>query len=169
MIKSLGKHFKKYLDLYIIILASVFGIFIFYSSGKKLEFPIAVFGVGISIAFSLRQYRIENDKMFKELFIMYNEKYDTKFNNCLNEIDKEVSKDSSYKLSEIQKPIIIDYLNLCAEEYLWYRKGRIDTLAWNSWERGMKYYLNISAIKKVIQNEQKQKDSYYGIFDYLNL
>ncbi len=163
------KHFLKYLDLYIIVFTSLLGIAIFCFLDRKFELLITIFGVGISISFSLRQSQIENDKMFKELFIMYNEKYDKKFNNCLNEIDEDVSKNSNYELSEKQKPIVIDYLNLCAEEYLWYTKGRIDKLAWNSWERGMNYYLNISAIKKFIQNEKKQKDSYYGIFEYLEL
>jgi hypothetical protein len=36
---------------------------------------------------------IENDKIFKELFISFNQKYDEKFNNSLNEI---VAK-NSYK------------------------------------------------------------------------
>jgi hypothetical protein len=163
------KHLLKYLDLYIIVLTSLSGIAVFYFFGRKFELLITIFGVGISIAFSLRQYRIENDKMFKELFIMYNDKYDNKFNNCLNKIDEEVLKNPHYELCEKQKLVVIDYLNLCSEEYLWYKKGRIDKLAWNSWEKGMKYYLNISAIKNFIQNEKKQKDSYYGIFEYLKL
>ncbi|MGK4568176.1 hypothetical protein [Flavobacterium sp. 3HN19-14] len=163
------KHFTRYSDLYVIIIAGLLGIAVFYYLDRKLELLIAIFGGGISIAFSLRQDRIENDKMFKELFIMYNEKYDQKFNNCLNEIENEIFENPNYKLSDKQVSIVIDYLNLCAEEYLWFTKGRIDKSAWNSWERGIKHYLNISAIKKVVQNEKKQKDSYYGIFEYLNL
>ncbi|MEN2399297.1 hypothetical protein GKZ90_0005885 [Flavobacterium sp. MC2016-06] len=169
MTKLLHKHFKKYSDLYIILLTGLSGFLVFIFLNRKLELLIAILGFGISIAFSLRQSRIENDKMFKELFIMYNDKYDTKFNKCLNQIDDEVSKNPEYKLTEKQKPLVIDYLNLCAEEYLWHTKGRIDIIAWNSWERGMKYYLNISAIKLHIQNEKKQIDSYYGIFEYLKL
>lgn len=169
MTKSLNKHLRKHFDLYIIIFTGISAVLVFLLLNRKLELLIAILGFGISIAFSLRQSRIENDRIFKELFIMYNEKYDKKFNNCLNEITEEVSKNSEYELTEKQIAIVIDYLNLCAEEYLWYTKGRIDKVAWNSWERGMKYYLNISAIKLHIQNEKKQIDSYYGIFEYLKL
>lgn len=167
--KLLKQHFLKYLDLYIIVPTSVSSVILIYFNYKNIELPIAIFSAGFSISFAIRQYRIENDKIFKELFIMYNEKYDLKFNNYLNEIDHEVSKNSHYKLNEKQKPIIIDYLNLCAEEFLWHKKGRIDEVAWSSWERGMKYYLNIPAIKNFIILEKKQQDSYYGIFEYLNL
>lgn len=168
------KNILRYIDIYIVIgfliLATIiYLLLVHFSLSEKIEIPISILGAGITISFSLRQDKIENDKMFKELFIMYNEKYDKKFNNCLNEIDNYFSKNPNYELSEKQKPIVIDYLNLCAEEYLWYKKGRIDKLAWNSWERGMNYYLNISAIKKFIQNEKKQIDSYYGIFEYLKL
>lgn len=152
MTKSLNKHLIKYLDLYLILLTGLSALLVFLLLNRKIELLIAILGFGISIAFSLRQSRIETDRIFKELFIMYNEKYDQKFNNCLNEIAEEVSKNPEYELTEKQIPIVIDYLNLCAEEYLWYRKGRIDKVAWNSWERGMKYYLNISAIKLYIQN-----------------
>jgi hypothetical protein len=169
MIKLPYKNIKKNLDLCIILITGITGFLVFIFLNIKIELLIAILGFGISIAFSLRQSQIENDKMFKELFVMYNDKYDTKFNNCLNKIDEEVSKNPEYKLTEEQKPLIIDYLNLCAEEYLWHTKGRIDIVAWNSWERGMKYYLNINAIKLHIQNEKKQIDSYYGIFEYLKI
>lgn len=169
MTKSLNKHLKKYFDLYIIIITGISAFLIFLFLNRKLELLIAILGFGISISFSLRQSRIENDRIFKELFIMYNEKYDKKFNNHLNNIAKEASNNPEYELTEKQIPIVIDYLNLCAEEYLWYSKGRIDKVVWNSWEVGMKYYLNISAINLHIQNEKKQIDSYYGIFEYLKL
>lgn len=168
MRKSLARHFLKHSDLYVVCVTFLIA-FVLYFYNIKYELIITIIGLGITISVNLRQHRIENDKMFKELFIMYNEKYDKKFNNCLNKIDKQVSKNLNYELTDKQKTIVIDYLNLCAEEYLWYKKGRLDSMAWDSWERGMKYYLNIASIKKLIQNEKKQRDSYYGIFEYLNL
>src|SRR5688572_7695158 len=133
MTKSLHKHVRKYSDLYIIIFTGTSAFLVFLFLNRKLELLIAILGFGISIAFSLRQSRIENDRIFKELFLMYNEKYDKKFNNCLNYIIQQVSKNPEYELTEKQVSLIIDYLNLCAEEYLWYTKGRIDKIAWNSW------------------------------------
>ena len=162
-------HLIKYLDIYIIILTGIVAIVDFYLLNKKVEILIAIISIGISIGFGLRQYRIENDKIFKELFVMFNDKYDMKFNNCLNNIIEKTNKDSTYELNEEEKPLVIDYLNMCAEEYLWFTKGRIDSTVWESWQRGMKYYLEIQPIHEFIKTEKSQKDSYYGIFEYLKL
>jgi hypothetical protein len=167
--KKFRKYFIRYIDILIILITGIITYWIYCHYRENIEVPIAFFGVGISIAFSLRQYRIENDKMFKELFVMYNDKYDRKFNNSLNKIVRKTKEDINYKLNKKEIPIITDYLNMCAEEYLWYTKGRIDPEAWKSWERGMKFYLFQTPIKRHIENEQVQKDSYYGIFEYLKI
>lgn len=163
------KHFFKYLDIYVILLSVILAAFVFYCLKENIEVSITILGAGISISIGLRQYRIENDKMFKELFVMYNDKYDTKFNNRLNSIVKEYENNAEYKLQETEKPLIIDYLNMCAEEYLWFTKGRIDSVVWKSWERGMRFYLELKPIKEFIKTESSQKGSYYGVFEYLNL
>jgi hypothetical protein len=124
---------------------------------------------GISISLGIRQYKIENDKMFKELFTDFNTKYDEKFNNQLNSIEEKAMNNSNYVLTSVEKEIIIDYLNLCAEEYLWYKKGRIDHLAWIAWENGMKHYLLINSIMECVKSETPQKDSYYGLFEKLKI
>lgn len=63
--------------------------------------------------------------------------------------------------------MIIDYLNFCSEEYLWYRKGRISEIVWQSWENEMLYFLNLEPINNVIQTQKEQKTSYYGLFEKL--
>ena len=164
----------KYRDIYIvigsfIIAAAVYLLLFYFCLSEKVEIPISILGAGITISFSLRQYRIENDKMFKELFVMYNDKYDRKFNNCLNKIVESSKKNPEYTLDDTEKTKVIDYLNMCAEQYLWKSKGRIDSEAWKSWERGMRYYLENPSIRKYVITERTQKESYYGIFEYLKL
>ncbi len=163
---------KKYFDIIIInLLALAIGLILYFYLGKSIEILSMVVATGISISFGIRQYKIENDKIFKELFTGFNEKYDIKFNNILNEIDRKTKNNDQYELAiyeemKIDEPaIIIDYLNLCAEEYLWHKKGRISKVVWKSWEAGMVYYLNIKSINKYILNEKGQKDSYYGLFN----
>jgi hypothetical protein len=164
-IRKSQKHLIKYSDLYTIIFTTIIAVIVFYYFGEKPELPITIVAAGISISFGFRQSRIENDKIFKELFLMFNEKYDKKFNNYLNEIDKKTTENPEYQLTKEESELIIDYLNLCAEEYLWKLKGRIDPLVWSSWEKGMKYYLSIKSIKKHIEKEKTQKESYYGFFE----
>ncbi len=158
---------KNYQDVFWINLSAlVLGILLYFAFNQKTEILTAAIATGISLSLGLRQYKIENDKIFKDLFISFNEKYDTKFNNTLIVIDKQNNKDNgSCELNDKQETLIIDYLNLCAEEFLWYTKGRIPDKVWKSWKKGMIYYLNIDCINKVILSEKNQKDSYYGLFN----
>lgn len=162
---TIKNHFKKIGDLYLIYTLTISLGIIFYYVEHKPEITISFLVTGISISFGYRQYKIQNDQMFKELFIMFNAKYDDKFNECLNSIEKHTIDNCDYKLTNEEEALIIDYLNLCAEEYLWFLKGRIDDLVWVSWESGMKYYFNIKSIKKIVDIQKEQKDSYYGLFD----
>src|SRR5690606_14686160 len=104
----------------------------------------------ISLSLGIRQYKTENDKLFKELFTEFNTKYDLKFNNTLEEIVKNSELDKNYQLSSENEKLIVDYLNFCAEEYLWTTKERIPKSVWKSWENGMLYYLNNPIINKVV-------------------
>jgi hypothetical protein len=157
---------KNYQDVFWINLSALLiGIILYFISCQKTELLTAAIATGISLSLGLRQYKTENDKIFKELFLSFNEKYDTKFNDKLIEIDKNSNANPTFVIDEKDTPLIIDYLNLCAEEYLWYTKGRIPKTVWASWEKGMIYYLSIDSINKIVLNEKSQKDSYYGLFN----
>ncbi len=60
---------------------------------------------------------------------------------------------------------VIDYINMCAEEYLWYKKGRIPEEVWKAWKNGIDFYAQIPSINKVFKDQYSQRDSYYGLFD----
>lgn len=159
---------KKYLDIILInLITLIISISLFNYFENKIEIIGAVLATGISISFGVRQYKMENDKMFKELFESFNSRYDTKFNNKLNEIDSKYKVSKELLIDENDKLLIIDYLNLCSEEYLWYQKGRIPEIVWQSWENGMLYFLNLEPINKIIQTQREQKISYYGLFEKL--
>lgn len=60
--------FKKYLDLIIInVLFLVIAILLYLLTYKKTEILAAVLATGISLSLGFRQYRTENDKIFKLL------------------------------------------------------------------------------------------------------
>lgn len=103
-----------------------------------------------------------SDKFFKELFTEFNSRYD-KLNNFLNGI-----KDDQ-KLTNEERQKIIDYLNLCAEEYMWVQKGWIPAHIWDSWKNGIKLHQTKLPIKQVFDEERAiWKSSYYGFFDEIN-
>lgn len=157
---------KKYLDIIAVYLITlIICVLLFYFFANKIEIIGVVLATGISVSFGIRQYRIENDKMFKELFENFNKKYDEKFNDKLNIIDKKIKKSKEFLIDEKDVPLIIDYLNFCSEEYLWYTKGRIPDNVWLAWENGMLYFLNLEPINRIVQTQKEQKDSYYGLFE----
>lgn len=143
----------------------IIAITFFYKIEKRGEILGVIIATGISLSLGIRQYKTENDKLFKELFTEFNTKYDKKFNKALEEIVEKYEENEKCQLSLKKEKLIIDYLNFCAEEYLWKTKGRIPEEVWNSWENGMVYFLNNPVINKVVIKQKRQKDSYYGLFD----
>ena len=100
-------------------------------------------------------------KIMHDLFLHYNSKY--------NEIDdylREV-QDKDDKLIIGKNNKIIDYINLCAEEYFWFKKGLISKEIWNNWKNGIDEKLKCNKIKEVFIDEctkSEKTDSYYGYF-----
>ena len=122
---------------------------------------IGLIGGYITFALGYINYIIAHDKLFKELFQEFNCKYDRKFNNRLNQIVDNNEFDESK-----DTPLIVDYLNLCAEEYLWNSKGRIEPKVWKNWRNGMNYYFKNEVIRKIALKEiKKNNDSYYDFFN----
>ena len=96
--------------------------------------------------------------MLKQLFKDFNERYD-KLNDTLMHIEKFCPTYDEFKQSTINSQLrekIIDYFNLCAEEYFWYsHKKRIDEVVWKSWNAGMNYWYKVDTIKKLWGDEIK--------------
>lgn len=151
-----------HVDIYVInLIGLIFGIYLYYELGEKVEIIGACLASTISISVGLRTYKIEDDKIFKDLFESFNKKYDEKFNDTLNRLNDEGT--------EIDDKLVIDYLNFCAEEYLWFKKGRIPYNVWTAWRAGILFHLRKKRLASIVDKEKKQRDSYYGLFDNLGL
>lgn len=123
-------------------------------------FVIGFFGLiitGMNVLFSNRR---ENQKMAKELFVEFNTRYD-----LLNsKLESFVSGEQKSKEQKGTRADVIDYFNLCAEQYHWKKKKRIDKDIWNSWQAGMNYWYSHETIKSIWKDEVKTRDgelSYY--------
>ncbi|MCX8524688.1 hypothetical protein OF897_12265 [Chryseobacterium formosus] len=96
--------------------------------------------------------------MEKELFKEFNERYD-KLNNDLSKLDtvENLSQLKEIKSSDINKTlydVLMDYFNLCSEQYYWYKRKRISHEIWDSWYSGMMFYYNsFPIVKEVWLNE----------------
>lgn len=115
----------------------------------------------------------QETQLFREIFREFNERYD-KLNEQLNEI-KNRPKDEPLKRSRLDnamkdneqpskrsdQDVLMDYFNLCAEEYMYAKSGYIDTRVWHAWCKGMKYFASDEEINELWREELKQ-GSYYG-------
>lgn len=122
---------------------------------------IATIIAGLIIFFLSRGYYkhskdIEKDRMMKELFTEFNSRYDN-----LNDIVAKVSKmtlkewmDLNPKKKKKYSYKINDYFNLCAEEYYWFQKKRIEDEIWNSWSYGMNVIYNRGKVIQMLWDEE---------------
>jgi len=126
---------------------------------------------GVLVFFLSRGYykhsrKIENDKLLKELFIEFNERYD-KINNELDRISK--LKNSEWKglngdQIRINEGILIDYFNICSEEYYWYNEKRISKAIWESWHKGMNDIYNRSIIVQNLWDKECENEGYKSYY-----
>jgi hypothetical protein len=147
-----------------IILTAV-GVVLLKQGSMRVEFwaVLISFVIGsLSILYHVQSQRIEETRLFKELFTDFNARYD-KLNACLNEIH-DLPEDAS--LSPHQRNRLYDYFNLCAEEYLFYQRGYILPNVWDSWLNGMRFYYEHRVIADLWDIELEQ-DSYYGFPGYI--
>ena len=117
--------------------------------------PTIVGAVGFALA--VQRQKLEELKLFKELFIEFNQRYD-RLNDRLDDIARN---DDSAEDNDSVRETVVDYFNLCAEEYLWRSRGHIPDEVWSAWKRGMKQYFGKPSFKKMWVEEQGA-EHYYG-------
>lgn len=124
---------------------------------ESVSTVVSVGGTLLSIIYFLQKQKIEELRVFRELFKEFNDRYDR-----LNEHLDAILKSERIELLSEEKNILIDYFNLCGEEYLYFRKGYIDPVIWSAWENGMKSIFSNSKVRSFWECEKKT-ESYYGL------
>jgi hypothetical protein len=123
------------------------------------EYRIGLIGASIAgtlgFCYFVQEQKLAETELFHQLFTAFNERYD-ELNGKLMAIVSESD------LTNEQRNVIVDYFNLCAEEYLFFQQGYIPRQVWRSWCRGMSWYLKRHPFKDV-WNEEFQTDSFYGL------
>ena len=138
----------------------VFVIVYWFCEGvKEAEGPwrtmLTVAGSSLLGLYFLQKQQLEETRLMKELITEFNGRYD-KLNGWL----AKITETASSRLSPRQEEAVIDYFNLCAEEYLFYDLGYLDPRVWKAWRNGMKKYAEDPRIQKLWDREPKR--SYYG-------
>lgn len=124
---------------------------------KQMNDPLAVAltGGSIGLVYFVQKQKLEETKLFKELFEEFNRRYD-ELNGRLFLI---LRTDSD--LTPGDETTLIDYFNLCAEEHLFYQDGYVHEAAWKAWTNGMCAYWRDLRVRKLWE-EELRSGSYYG-------
>lgn len=110
----------------------------------------------LGFCYFVQQQKLAETQLFHNLFTTFNARYD-KLNGPLAEIAERQEP-----LTLDQRNSIVDYFNLCAEEYLFYSEGYIHRDVWRSWCRGMSWYLKRHPFRD-IWNAEVVTESFYGL------
>ncbi len=157
---------KRNIEFIIIAIAFIFVVVFYYYGNIDGKLFLGLLASIASIYLGILKYKIENDKIFKELFTDFNNKYDLKFNDLINEL----KSDKKRELNQTEINLVIDYLNLCAEEFLWRQKGRIPKNVWTAWHSGILENIKIKQVMELLKNEiitENGRKSYYGLIEEL--
>jgi hypothetical protein len=143
---------------------AVFVVFIFarYSQAFQTNqnwqiLAAAVTGV-VSFAYFVQKQKLEETRVIFDFFSQFNARYD-KLNENLLAI---VCRPETDPLNETEVQILIDYFNLCAEEYLIWKQGYVYPEVWKSWLNGMKFYFRQQRIRELWMRDCVT-EFYYGL------
>jgi len=125
---------------------------------KEFGLFLSIIGTLLSLIYFLHRQRLEEIRLFREIFAECNARYD-KLNEKLNVM---MEGPTDEPLDREQLKTLMDYFNLSGEEYLYYRQGFLFPEVWRAWHKGMLYFLENPRIATVWR-EEKKGDSYYGL------
>lgn len=126
-------------------------------SGQNWQLVLTVAGGALSFSYFVQKQKLEELRLFKELFKEFNARYDSLQDRLLPVLCKTEGDLTSDELF-----VVNEYFNLCGEEYLYYRLGYIDPAAWIAWENGMRFYMKNSRIAGFWKKDSLS-DSFYGL------
>ena len=149
-------------DRHLIVAAGLVSlIFVLWATVPALQtwgFLYPAVGSVLGLTYFVLKQHLEEICLFKELFSELNSRYD-----AMNERLYLLCEDSTDQpLTRDETNFLYDYFNLCAEEYLYYRKGFIYPEVWLAWRKGMQIFLACPRIRKLWEKELATA-SYYGL------
>ena len=128
---------------------------------SPIDWPlwITILGGIISFVFLVQKHRLEDLRLFKELFVEFNHRYSL-LNEEMNSIVRQENHNEA--LSEKQKDSLFEYFNLCGEEYLFYKEGYILREVWEVWIDGMAFFYEADPRIRDLWGKELALNPYYG-------
>ncbi len=145
---------------WILLLSPFVAFYFLYKFEVTIDFKVTstVLGTFLSSFYFVQKQRLEEIRLFREIFSECNQRYES-INDDINII---IDGDNGSELTVKEKNCLDDYFNLCGEEFLYFKQGYIYPDVWASWLNGMK---SIVDDKRINQHWGKEKESgsFYGL------
>src|SRR5262245_10187679 len=116
-----------------------------------------IIGVPFTFVILVQKQKLEETRLFKELFKEFNARYDL-MNEDLNRIRTDAT---SIGMLTADRDVLYNYFNLCAEEYFFYLQGYIPEDVWRSWWKGMQTFFACPQVQRAWVDDPGG-GSYYG-------
>jgi len=140
------------------LLGAVLGIVlvVICRTGQRAPLVGSIIAAALGFCYFAQQQKLAEMSLFKELFTEFNRRYDN-----LDERLRQIAN-SGKPPDEPACQAIIEYYNLCGEEYLFFSEGYIHREAWRSWCAGMLWYFEREPFRSMWEKENAT-NSYYGL------
>jgi hypothetical protein len=142
---------------WLLSLVAVCTISVLLWRNEPLPTMATVVATFLSLIYFIQKQKLEELMLFRELFKEFNARYDS-----MNEKLAKIVVRQENVVSAQEHDELVDYFNLCGEEYLYFDRGYIDPAVWRAWHNGMKHIISFPRVKKVWDAE-KSTDSYYDL------
>ncbi|HEX7498820.1 MAG TPA: hypothetical protein VF524_00795 [Polyangia bacterium] len=143
----------------LMLLVAITGAGLFFVHGSTGTFAVTTVGAILSLAYFLQKQKLDEIRLFKELFVDFNRRYEDLNKKLATVKDPEIER----PLTPDEMQTLVAYFNLCAEEYLFQRRGYIHPDAWKAWRIGMRDIFGLPRIREFWKRESGGTDSYYGL------
>lgn len=141
------------------------GVLTFTSTSRDRPSLVgSIIVAALAFCYFAQQQKLAEMSLFKELFMDFNRRYDSLNDRLLQVVKSSRGFDETDRqtIDEMDRQTIVDYCNLCAEEYLFFSEGYIHREVWRSWCRGMLWYFEREPFRTVWK-EEIAMNSYYGL------
>ena len=148
--------FRHYASIALFCTAVGIGAVLVFATVDRMLLIGSIIAAVLGFCYFVQQQKLAETALFKDLFTDFNRRYD-----ALNDRLAQIAT-SGAELDPSGRQVIVDYFNLCAEEYLFFSEGYIHRVAWQSWCAGMLWYLDREPFRSV-WNDENATNSYYGL------
>ena len=142
---------------WVLTLISLGAVVYLVLKGQAVSVIATVLGSILSLFYFVQKQELEELRLFREIFQECNRRY-----NAMNEHLAKIATRNGHELDDCEKKTLVDYFNLCGEEYLYYSRGFLFPSVWKAWRNGMNSLLESKRIRELWESEKKT-DSYYGL------